>query len=75
MIPAIPGKVGRMWVFLTRRFRRWLLMAVAVPVIGAVARKASARLEQKHGAPTKASQALGHVGNVARSRRQRRRVG
>jgi len=63
-----------MWLFLSRRFRRWLLMAVAVPVIGAVARRVSCRLEERHG-PTRTSRTLGHVGNVARSSRQRRRAG
>jgi hypothetical protein len=65
--------MSAMWVFLSRRFRRWLLMAVAVPVIGAVARKLSGRIEEKHGR-TKTSRVLGHVGNVAQSPRQKRRA-
>jgi hypothetical protein len=61
-----------MWALLSRRFRRWLLMVVAVPVIGALARRLAERLERKHG-PTTTSKALGHVGRVARSPRAKRR--
>ena len=61
-----------MWALLSRRFRRWLLMVVAVPLIGAFARRVSTRLEERHGA-TRASRVLGHVGNVAKSPKQRKR--
>jgi hypothetical protein len=59
-----------MWVFLSRRLRRWLIMAVAVPVIGALARRLSGRLEETH---PRSSKALGHVGRVAQSPKQRQR--
>jgi hypothetical protein len=62
-----------MWVFLSRRLRRWLIMAVAVPVIGGLARWLSQRLEEKHAGPTRASKALGTVGRVAQSSRQKQR--
>jgi hypothetical protein len=61
-----------MWAFFSRRFRRWLLMAVAVPLIGAAARHLSGRLEERQGS-TRASRTLGHVGRVAQSPKQRRR--
>jgi hypothetical protein len=60
-----------MWALFSRRFRRWLLMAVAVPLIGTLARRLSERLEERHGA-TRASRVLGHVGNVAKSPKQRK---
>lgn len=59
-----------MWAFFSRRFRRWLIMAVAVPVIGALARWLSNRLEEKH---PRSSKALGHVGRVAQSPKQKQR--
>jgi hypothetical protein len=62
-----------MWVFLSRRLRSWLIMAVAVPVIGAVARRLSQRLEERHARPTRTSKALGHVGRVAQSPKQKQR--
>ncbi len=62
-----------MWVFLTRRFRRWLIMAIAVPVLGAVARRLSERIEKKHAGPTKTSKALGHAGRFAQSTRKKGR--
>jgi hypothetical protein len=61
-----------MWAFFSRRFRQWLLMAVAVPLVGAGARRLSDRLERRHG-PTRTSKALGHVGRVARSPKQKQR--
>jgi hypothetical protein len=61
-----------MWAFFSRRFRQWLLMAVAVPLIGVVARRLSVRLERRHG-PTRTSRALGHVGHVARSPKHRQK--
>jgi hypothetical protein len=61
-----------MFALLSRRFRQWLLMAVAVPLIGAFSRRLSERIEQRHG-PNRASKALGHVGRVARSPKQKQR--
>jgi hypothetical protein len=60
-----------MWALLSRRFRKWLLMAVAVPLIGALARNLADRLERRHGGPNTASRALDRVGQVARSPKQR----
>jgi hypothetical protein len=59
-----------MWALLSRRFRRWLLMVVAVPLLGVVARRLADRIERRHGS-TRTSRALGHVGRVARSPHQR----
>jgi formate hydrogenlyase subunit 4 len=61
-----------MWALLSRRFRRWLLMVVAVPLLGALARRLADRIEQRHG-PNVASRALDQVGRVARSPKQRQR--
>ncbi len=38
-----------MWVFFTRRLRRWLLPAVAGPILGWTLSRAVRQLEQRHG--------------------------
>ena len=46
-----------MWVFLTTRFRRWLLLALVAPALSYGAGQVAARLERRHG-PTKVTRAL-----------------
>jgi hypothetical protein len=38
-----------MWIFLTRRLRQWLVLAVAVPAVLAVVRMVRTRLERRSG--------------------------
>jgi hypothetical protein len=66
------GSVRNMWLFFSRRLRRWLLLTVAVPIVGGAARRLAARLEDKHG-PTPATRALGQVGRFAQTPKQRQR--
>jgi hypothetical protein len=61
-----------MWALLSRRFRQWLLMVVAVPLLGAAARHLADRLERRRG-PNPASRTLHKVGRAARSPKQRQR--
>lgn len=61
-----------MWAFLSVRLRRWLIMTIAVPVLGSAARRLGDRLERK-GGPTRLSRGLHKVGNMAGRRRQRSR--
>jgi hypothetical protein len=61
-----------MWALLSRRFRRWLLMVVAVPLLGALARRLADRIEERSG-PTRTSRALDSVGRAAQSPKQRQR--
>ncbi len=53
-----------MWVFLSRRLRTWVLLGVALPLIGVLARKLAERLEAQHG-PTRTSRALHQAGDLA----------
>lgn len=62
-----------MWALLSSRFRRWLVMAIVVPLVGLVARDLSRRIESRYGS-NRASRTLGHVGNVAKSPRQRKKA-
>jgi hypothetical protein len=58
-----------MWALLSTRLRTWLLLAVAVPLGGALARAVARRLERRNGS-TRLSRSLLSVGNLA-SRRTR----
>jgi len=42
-----------MWLFLTARLRRWLLMAIAVPALLGLVRFLRVRLEQRTGPNTR----------------------
>jgi hypothetical protein len=59
-----------MWALLSTRLRTWLLLAVAVPVAGAIARAVARRLEQRNGS-TKLSRALFTAGDMAARRGKR----
>lgn len=62
-----------MWVLLSSRLRRWLFMTVAIPVLGALARKLGDRLEQRRGT-TRLSRGLHKVGDLTgRGRRTARK--
>jgi hypothetical protein len=53
-----------MWALLSTRLRTWLLLAVAVPLAGAIARAVASRLERRNGS-TKLSRALFTAGDLA----------
>ncbi len=38
-----------MWAFLSRRFRRWVLLAVAVPLLGRALERAGGAIEERRG--------------------------
>lgn len=59
-----------MWVLLSSRLRTWVLLTVAVPLGGALARAVARRLERRGGS-TRLSRGLFTVGDLA-SRRGRR---
>jgi hypothetical protein len=59
-----------MWALFSTRLRTWLLLAVAVPLAGALARAVARRLERRNG-PSRLTKALFSVGDLA-SRRGRR---
>ena len=67
-----------MWLFLTRRFRMWVLLTVLAPLATGVLRRLGQALERRNG-PTGLSNGLlkaGDVGERARVRlggKQRRR--
>ena len=59
-----------MWLFLTRRFRTWLLVTFLVPLASGVLRRIGQTLERRNG-PSGVSNALlraGELGDRARSR-------
>ncbi len=56
-----------MWVLLSTRLRRWLIITIAIPVLGAAARQLGYRLEQRRGA-SRTSGTLQKVGNLGRRR-------
>ncbi len=61
-----------MWVFLTARIRRWVLMGLLLPLAGGVARRVADRLEAGSG-PSRVSRGLRTVGSwTGRGRRGRR---
>ena len=57
-----------MWALLSTRLRTWLLIAVALPLAGALARAVARRLERRNGS-TKLSRALQTAGDMAARRR------
>ena len=62
-----------MWVLLSTRLRRWLLMSAVLPLVALVARSVADRVERKRG-PGKLSGALHQVGRLdRRGRRDGRR--
>ena len=66
-----------MWLFLTRRLRMWLILAVLVPLAGGVLRRVGLALERR-GGPSTVSRALlkaGELGDRARARTRRGRRG
>ena len=59
-----------MWLFLTRRFRTWLLVTFLVPLASGMLRRVGQTLERRNG-PSGVSNALlraGELGDRARSR-------
>ena len=59
-----------MWLFLTRRFRTWLLVTFLVPLASGVLRRMGQTLERRNG-PSGVSTALlraGELGDRARAR-------
>ena len=59
-----------MWLFLTRRFRTWVLLTVIVPLASGVLRRAGAALQRRNG-PSALSNGLlraGELGDRARAR-------
>jgi hypothetical protein len=61
-----------MWALFSTRLRTWLLLAVAVPLAGTLARAVARRIERRNG-PTKVSRALFSAGDLA-ARRGRNRA-
>ncbi|MGY1704336.1 hypothetical protein ACI79C_07165 [Geodermatophilus sp. SYSU D00697] len=69
-----------MWLFLTRRFRMWLVLSVVVPLTSGLLRRAGRALERRTGstALTRGLYRAGDLGDRARAtlrgeRRRRRR--
>lgn len=56
-----------MWVFLTARFRQWLLMAVVLPVVLKIVGMVRRSLEARSGR-TRLTRALGKVETLGRRR-------
>jgi len=56
-----------MWLFLSRRLRSWVLVALVLPVVGKALRGLGVRLEQRN---PRAGRAVGKAGEIA-SRRGR----
>lgn len=52
-----------MWLLLTSRLRRWVILTVAVPLLGFAARRLGERMERDH-APSRLSRALRRLGNL-----------
>jgi hypothetical protein len=61
-----------MWALLSTRLRTWLLLAVAVPLAGALARFVAGRLERRNGS-TRVSRALYSASDLAARRGKGRR--
>lgn len=59
-----------MWLFLTRRFRTWVLLTVLVPLATGLLRRAGETLERRNGPSTVSSGLLraGDLGDRARAR-------
>ncbi|MGQ0629999.1 MAG: hypothetical protein ACT4P1_03090 [Sporichthyaceae bacterium] len=56
-----------MWLFLSRHLRRWLIVSVAVPAVGAAARGLGSHLEKRKGS-TRLSRSLTKAGDLAARR-------
>ena len=59
-----------MWLFLTRRFRTWVLLTVLAPLATSLLRRAGQALERRNG-PSSVSNGLlkaGEVGDRARAK-------
>ncbi|MCW2675362.1 MAG: uncharacterized protein JWR70_402 [Modestobacter sp.] len=63
-----------MWLFLTRRFRTWLLLTVLVPLATRLLRRAGQVLERRNG-PSAVSNGLLRVGGMGDRARGRLRGG
>lgn len=64
-----------MWLFLTRRFRTWLLLTLVVPLATGLLRRLGETLERRNG-PSSVSNGLlraGQLGDRARARLRGRR--
>jgi hypothetical protein len=59
-----------MWVFLSGRLRRWVLVALVLPVLGRVLLALGVRVEQRN---PRTGRALTKAGSLAGSRSRRRR--
>ncbi|MCU1604952.1 MAG: uncharacterized protein JWP46_1417 [Modestobacter sp.] len=63
-----------MWLFLTRRFRTWVLLTVLVPLITKLMRRAGQGLERRNG-PSAVSNGLLRAGEMGDRTRARLRGG
>ncbi len=63
-----------MWVFLTRRIREWVLLAVLLPLAARGATSAGRALEQRAGGPTTVSKALVGLGSLGQRATRRGRA-
>ena len=64
-----------MWLFLTRRFRTWLIVTLVVPLATGLLRRMGEALERRNG-PSSVSNGLlraGQLGDRARARLRGRR--
>lgn len=63
-----------MWLFLTRRFRTWVLLTLLVPVVTGLLRRIGQALERRRG-PNAVSNGLLKAGNLGDQARNRLRGG
>jgi hypothetical protein len=61
-----------MWVFLTARFRQFVIFSVALPVLRSVSRRVADRIERSHGR-TRTTRALRTLGGSGGRRGRRGR--
>jgi hypothetical protein len=54
-----------MWALLSRRLRTFVLLSVALPLVGALARALAERIERHRGGPTRTTRALHQAGELA----------
>ena len=54
-----------MWLFLSRRLRLFLLVAILLPLVSSLARRWAERYERTHAGPTRGSRSLRLVENSA----------
>jgi len=69
-----PGRLLIMWLFLTRRFRTWVLLTFLVPLASGVLRRLGQTLERRNG-PTAVSNGLLRAGALGDRTRDRLRGG